>query len=123
MTKRRAHSVKVFRNGEPVDPQSTEIRTDQSERLKKERPPVIRRTLPDAPVKLNSKTPGSIYSVGKTLKCDQCEKINPTKRMFRYKNSSRGQILLCETCDERAEVRSFYKLDALDFPRKEYKVG
>lgn len=119
---KRIYRIKVIRNGEPFDPNSTQIRTDQVDRLKKERPPVIRSTSPDAPVKLNSKTGEVIYSAGKKIVCEQCKKINPTKRMFRYKNSSRGQILLCEKCDELAEVRSFYKLDALDFPRKEYKV-
>jgi hypothetical protein len=122
MSKKPKPRIKVLRNGEPVDPHSTQIRSDQSEKLKKERPPAIRHTSPDAPIKVNNKTPEIIYSAGKNLKCDQCEKTNPTKRMFRYRNSSRGQILLCERCDEQAEVRSFYKLDALDFPRKEYKV-
>jgi hypothetical protein len=122
MSKKPKLRVKVLRNGEPVDPHSTQIRSDQAEKLKKERPPAIRRTLPDAPIKLNSKIPEIIYSAGQNLKCDQCEKISPTKRMFRYRSTSRGSVTLCEICDEKAEVRSFFKLDALDRYRKQIKV-
>lgn len=122
MSKKGKPKIKVIRNGETVDPHSTQIRIDQSKRLKTPRPPTIRNVGSDHPVKLNSKAPRQIYTAGIFVECTACKVSSPTKRMYEYPQSSRGRIVLCESCDEIAELRSFYKLDALDRPRKQYKV-
>lgn len=114
--------IKVIRNGEPVNPQSTNIRTDQVERLKMDRPPQVRTVGPSEPVKLSTRSAKQIYTTGKMIECVSCKKVSPTIRMFIYDQSSHGMISLCEQCDERAEVRSFYKLDALDKFRKKSRV-
>jgi hypothetical protein len=114
--------IKILRNNELVDPHSTKIRSDQAEKLKSLADATVRRAKPTSRIKLVSKKPDEIYTAGKIINCDACKKINPTKRMYRYRNSSRGQIILCERCDENAEVRSFRGLDALDFHRKEIKI-
>jgi hypothetical protein len=114
--------IKIIRKGEPVDPHSTHIRSDQSAKLKDAALAKIRKVKNDAAVLLKSKTSTPIYSTGKLLKCDGCQEVNPTKRMYKYNRSSQGRIILCERCDEDAELRTFYKLDALDWPRKQYKT-
>lgn len=115
--------VKIFRNHELVDRHSTVIRSDQAENLKKLGKPKMKKAVPGAPFKLTSKTSVPIYTAGKMIKCFACEKISPTKRMYRYGHSSSGEVILCEKCDENAEMRSFCRLDALDFPRKAIRIG
>lgn len=114
--------IKIIRKGEPVDPHSTHIRSDQSAKLKGAALAKIRKVKNDDAVLLKSKTSTPIYSTGRIIKCNGCQKMSPTKRMYKYSRSSRGMIVLCERCDEDAELRTFYKLDALDWPRKLYKV-
>jgi hypothetical protein len=125
MPKKPPRKPRIVRRGELLDPTSTQIRMEQSEKLKKPRQPTLRIATEDEPVKLISKDPTFLYTSGKTrLQCDHCDRTNPTKRMFVYEQSSHGKVTLCETCDEEAEVRSFYKLDAMDSrrSRKQYKV-
>jgi hypothetical protein len=124
MVKKQAAQIKVIRNGERVDRNSPQIRTEQASRLKKEKATILREVTTSEDVKLLSKKPEEIYSAGKQIRCRECDGLTPTPRMFRYPGSSHGAIILCEICDEKVEVRSFYKLDALDLPgiRKQYKV-
>lgn len=117
--------MKIKRNGKLIDlgdPHSTRIRAEQVEKLKRLATVTIRRVKNDRSIRLQSKTSTPIYSTGKLIKCDGCQKISPTKRMHQYSRSSRGAIILCERCDESAERRTFFKLDALDHPRKQYKM-
>ncbi len=118
----RKPRIKVLRNSELVDPLSPRIRSDQSEKLKNLEAISIRSVKRKDPVKLSTKKPTEIYTAGKVIVCAACKRTNPSKRMYRYRHSSRGQIILCEACDESAEVRSFCRLDALDFHRKEIKI-
>lgn len=76
-----------------------------------------------ADLKLISKGSTQIYSAGKIIVCHACRKVSPNKRMYSYRRSSKGAVTLCESCDESAELRSFYDLDGLDFPRKKFRIG
>jgi hypothetical protein len=122
MIKKPARRIKAFRNSEPIDKTSPQIRSDQRERLMALGSAEVRRVKNRAPIKLNSKKPKEIYTAGKHIFCDGCRRHSPTRRMYRYESSSRGSVTLCEICDEKAEVRSFYKLDALDRNRKRIKI-
>lgn len=119
---RKVKRVKIIRNGELVDSTSPQIRTDQGEKLKRLGTTSFRRTKATEPVKLCAGKPVEIYTANKIITCSGCRKVNPTKRMNRYARTSRGQVILCESCDENAEIRTFCNLDALDFPRKKIKV-
>lgn len=124
MLKKPKPKVTVIRSGEVVDPRSTQIRSEQSSKLRKDNATVLHKVSTSDDLKLLSKKPEAIYSAGKRIKCRECSRISPTPRMFRYPQSSHGMIILCETCDEETEIRSFYNLDAMDSPRirKQYKV-
>jgi len=123
MTKKVPAKIRVIRKGESVDPRSTQIRSDQAERLKLERSPQTTSVLRQDHVKLMGSRLDPIYTAGKLLECAGCVKVSPTRRMFHYKKSSRGPIYLCESCHDLAEVRSFYALDALDRGRRKVKVS
>ena len=114
---------KVIRNGEPVDKNSTQIISDQREKLMASESVERHQVDEGDPIKLNSTKTEEIYTAGQSIECSNCSGISPSPRMYRYKSTSRGPATLCEGCDEDAEVRSFYKLDALDKYRKKPKVG
>lgn len=57
MAKRSSDRIKVFRKGEIVDRNSTEIRADQREKLTKERTPQVKQVSEGDRVKLITKTP------------------------------------------------------------------
>lgn len=122
MPKKKPGKIKVIRKGELVDPRSTEIRSDQAKRLKQVPRPEIKRVQPNDQIKLVSRKIDPVYTAGKLIECASCKQISPTKSMYRYKASSRGTIILCEKCHDAAEVRSFYKLDALDSVRRKIKI-
>lgn len=122
MAKRSSDRIKVFRRGDLVDGNSTEIRADQREKLTKERTPQAKQVSETDRVKLITKTPEIVYGTKKNLWCNHCKKNSPTRRMFSYANSSQGPVVLCEFCNADAEVRSFLQLDVLDKHRKKFRV-
>jgi hypothetical protein len=119
-------NIKILRNSEAVDRNSSAIRSDQSAALKAlcNNPPttVVKRDT-ESRVKLNTNKAEKLYTAGKTIICAGCERLSPTKVMYKYKNTSRGEVILCQKCYEDAEVRSFQGLDALDRKRKRIKIG
>jgi hypothetical protein len=123
MVKKQVRKIKVRRNGDVVDPQSTQIREDQAEKLKQDRPPSVREGSSDGRINLVTKNPIPLYTTGKEILCNGCERSSPTKVMYRYDKSSHGKIVLCEECIADAEKLSFYGLDALDpvWLQKQYK--
>jgi ferredoxin-like protein FixX len=128
MSKARGKNTKpkILRNGQVVDKNAPEIRQDQRARLKElcdDPPTTIVKSGPQTHIRLNSREAEVIGTTGKMIECGECRKLSPTRVMYRYKSSSRGSVTLCQRCDETAEVRSFYKLDALDPVRKKIKVG
>lgn len=123
MSRKISAKIKVIRKGELVDPRSTKIRSDQAERLKKEPQLKMLPSRPNGQIKLISTKLDELYTTREMIECSNCRMLSRTRRMFRYKQSSRGSIFLCEICHDLAEIRSFYNLDAMGSRKRKIKVG
>ncbi len=49
-------------------------------------------------------------------KCDNCKKEE--KQTWRYAESNKGTVFICDKCKQRVRNRSFGRLDAYDVPSK-----